>query len=148
MHSFFWFKEREGDMTLSREECWHIALSFLHKSFPNRTATYVSSDGMKKNPMTVGKMFTFRVYGANVPVYLQYVQVCAPTTGDVDHFTGIYVDPDQLATLSPLPPKWNRKRRKHNLQALDFKLAWQKDDDKGEDAYMLVYKMRHRDTQK
>lgn len=112
LHSFFWFKEREGDMTLSREECWHIALSFLHKILPEPHRYLRLKRRNEEKSDDRREMFTFRVYAGNVPVYLQYVQVCASrTTGDVDHFTGMDVDPDQLE-LVPTSPEVEQETAK------------------------------------
>ncbi len=147
--SFMWFAERNGDLALTREECLHIALSFLQQILPEPHRYLRLKRWSDEETDSRREMFTFRLYAGNVPVYLQYVQICVNrTTGYVDHFTGMDIDPTQL-DLVPTSPEVERETAKaHYLQALDFKLAWQKDDDKGEDAYMLVYKLCHRDTQK
>ena len=149
LRSFMWFAKRKGGMALTREECWVRALSFLQTVLPGSHRYLRLQQRSEEESNDQREFFTFRVYARSVPVYLQYVRLAVNrTTGHVDHFTGMDVDPARLDEV-PTAPEVDRETAKANyLQALDFKLVWQQDYDAEGDAYKRVYKPCHREKRK
>jgi len=152
VRSFMWFKERSGDLLLSRDECYQKAIDFLQMLIPNEYQylhLIVRDDDELDNPK--GKeVFTFQVQNSQgIRIYLEIVIVAVNRqTGQIDHYSGPSFDFEQLHHIPSEPVITKEEAHDTFLKSLDFELAWHKNFDEKEDGYTLVYQDCDRHTRK
>ncbi|MCT2536827.1 DUF4901 domain-containing protein [Aquibacillus koreensis] len=147
VRSFIWFKQREGELHLSREECFQKALAFLQL----QVASYypylqgIARDAEEDEARKI-ESFAFSIQTeAGVRVLSEIVIVAVDcTTGLVNHYSGPNFDLVELSQLPSRPLITKEKARDIFLRHLDFELAWDKDLDT-EDA-LLIYRACENDA--
>jgi len=148
---FLWFYERKGELCLTREECFKIAIDFLYRIIPGY-CPYLQQEVLKEyeeeeNEPTRLERFMFSLYrDQNLPVESGYVMVGVNvTTGQIDYYEGPRIPLHQLENIPSKPVISKDQAREQFLKHLDFKLAWQYDYDT--QSQFLVYEACNCDTQ-
>ncbi|MDN4491925.1 YcdB/YcdC domain-containing protein [Ureibacillus aquaedulcis] len=154
LRRFMWFKERGGDLSLSREECYQKAIDFLQMIIPNYdqylqlAVQKDGDDGVDEPEMT--EAFTFHIHNRHgVKVRLELVIVTVNRhSGQIDYYSGPSFDFEQLNSI-PSEAVISQKEA-HNifLKSLDFELAWNKNIEDTHENYILAYEAceRHKGT--
>ena len=124
VRSFIWFKERSGDLQLTREECYQKALDFLQMVIPDYyqyLQLIVWEDEEEEDETRVKESFTFHLHnGHYIPVQLEIVIVVVNhKTGKIDHYSGPSFDFKQLNHISA-QPAISKKEAKEILQSSGF----------------------------
>ncbi|MBP3950906.1 YcdB/YcdC domain-containing protein [Bacillus suaedae] len=142
VRSFSWFKERSGNLELTRKECLQVATDFLQLIIPN-SLDYLNLIVQEEEEGTQNKaVFSFRIHNGNgIPVESEIIIVSVnPKTGQIDYYSGPSFELDQLRTTPGEPTVSREEASKIFLDHLDFELSWEKDYEGEEEPYVLVYK--------
>lgn len=152
IRSFMWFKERQGDLNLNREECYRKAIDLLQMALPNyeQFLQLIIHTDEELDDTGSHESFVFRVHnGYGIPVYLERVLVAVNRlTGQIDNYSGPSFDLEELQQL-PFEPAISKKEA-HGifLRHLDFELAWNESYEEQEKSDILIYQGRDQYTRK
>lgn len=143
IRSFMWFKERSGDLRLSREACYQKAITFLQLIVPDyyRYLQLIVRENEEEDDSSMKESYTFHMHnGHGIPIQLELVMVVINRqTGQVDHYSGPRFDMEQLSQI-PFEPVISKKEASEIfINHLDFELAWNKNYDSETESYILVY---------
>lgn len=142
LRSFIWFAERNGDLDLTREECYQIAIEFLQKVVPEyyQYLKVNVQDAEEEEEDRTKESFIFSMFNGEIPVQSEVLIVTVNTnTGLIDHYSGPSIETEQLKELPKEPVLSKSEAYEIFFNHLDFELAWKKDYEKEEDEYHLVY---------
>ena len=144
VRSFMWFKERSGDLKLTREECLQKATDFLQMILPDYhryLQLIVRENEEEVDDFRKTESFSFHIHnGKGVPVELEIVIVAVNReTGQIDHYSGPSFDMEQLRQIPTEPVISKEEAKKIFLSHLNFELAWDKDYDEETESNILVY---------
>jgi len=148
---FIWFKERKGDLELTREACYLIGIEFLQTVIPEYyqyLQLIVREDDENKDNDFQKELFLFKTnngYGVLVKLGMVMVSVNR-NTGYVDYFTGAAVDLEQLVNVPTEPTISRTEAEKLFNDHLDFELAWNNDYDSKTYSFILAYEACNRKT--
>ncbi|MDQ0216318.1 uncharacterized protein YuzE [Oikeobacillus pervagus] len=139
--SFIWFFERNGNLDLSREECFPKAINILQKIFPNYfqyLQLFVTENEEEEHDK---ESFEFRMHnGHGIPIHLEFVRVAVNRkTGQIDYYSGPIVEMKQLSQISAEPAISKKEACDIFINHLDFKLEWNKNYDSEPESHTLVY---------
>ncbi|MFS0864336.1 YcdB/YcdC domain-containing protein [Fredinandcohnia sp. 179-A 10B2 NHS] len=142
LRSFIWFAERDGDLDLTREDCYQIAVGFLQNVVPE-LYQYVKlnkRDAEDEEDDRSKESFIFSMFIGEIPVQSEVLIVTVNTnTGLIDHYSGPSIESEQLKELPKEPVLTKEEANEVFFNHLDFELAWKKDYEKEVDEYHLVY---------
>ncbi|PYF08326.1 YcdB/YcdC domain-containing protein [Ureibacillus chungkukjangi] len=148
VRGFVWFKERNGDLCLDREECYEKALDFLQMLIPNfyqclQLKVHDNEEDFEE--ARAKETFSFRVQSKQgIQIFLELVIVSVNRhTGLIDYYSGPSFDFDQLEHIPAAPVTSKEEAHKIFLKSLDFELAWDKnygDEDGENEEYSLIYR--------
>ena len=152
VRSFMWFKERQGDLNLNREECYRKAIDLLQMVLPNcqQFLQLIIHTDEELDDTSSHESFVFRVHnGYGIPVYLERVLVAVNRlTGQIDNYSGPSFDLEELQQL-PFEPVISKKEASGIfLDHLDFELAWNESYEEQEKDDILIYQGRDQYTRK
>lgn len=144
---FIWFYKRNGELQLTREECFARAVDFLCRMVPEycpylqlvvREDAFEDED--EDEPNTISG-FTFWLHnGHGIPIQSEIVMVGVNrTTGQIDHYSGLHMKPEQLQQIPTEPVISKEEARERFMEHLDFKLAWSWYYDNQNESYILAY---------
>jgi len=154
--SFMWFNERQGELRLSREECFQRCIEFLQQVVPDYydymqlIVREVEVEEDEENPPSNRETFTISMHnGQGVHIESSRFMVSVSrSTGLIDHYHGPDFDLEQLHRIPSEPVIPKIKARELFLSQLDFELAWKPDYDSESESYILVYQACHRNSKK
>ncbi|MBS4190559.1 sigma-70 family RNA polymerase sigma factor [Bacillus sp. FJAT-49705] len=150
---FMWFKERKGELQLTREECLEKAVDFLQIMIPDyhlyldlldREFDKDDEDNSQK------EVFTFKVKSqSGYPVFLEIIHIAVNcTTGEIDHYSGLSFDVGLLSKVPSKPSISEEEARRIYFDHLDFQLSWQTDYESNEEKRYLEYEVCAKDSKK
>lgn len=147
LKGFWWFKDRMGDLQLTREQCYEKALEFLQKIYPD-LARFIEvrvCDSSEEDEPNDHEAFHFRIHnGAGVLFETGYIIVSVNrTTGLIDMFSGLDLELTELMAVPSQPILSKSEAEERFFASLDFKLEWEVDYDSENEAFKLVYKPFH-----
>lgn len=147
--SFMWFNEREGNQQLSRKACLEKALDFLQSIFPayGRYLQLVDEEE-EADEQDSKERFAFHMHNGNgIPVQSGFVLlVVNRKTGQIDHYSGPGVEPEQLDQLPNDPAISKEEAAERFMERLDFELVWKVDYESERETYHLAYRACDRIT--
>lgn len=142
INSFAWFKDRSGNLQLSREACYEKAICFLQLVFPKYDQylqLIIQDEGEEEE---VKEWFTFFMHnGQGIPLQSEMVIIVINrTTGQVDYYSGPDVDVEKLDEVSSDPAISRQEAKDLFMEQLDY--------DGEEGSNFLVYEACERFTKK
>ncbi|MFF2157992.1 YcdB/YcdC domain-containing protein [Paenibacillus chitinolyticus] len=151
LRSFIWMVRRPGTLALSYEDCLERADAFLRKAMhdwlqvPGLAFYFHEKSAEDAGSESEGQLryfFTWQLRYEDVPLYLQFITLCVnASTGYVDRFSGPDWNPEEIRNLAPAPKLNAGEAHRLYMEAVDFKLEWERDYDAEtpEAAYTLLY---------
>ena len=148
--SFAWFKERSGNLQLSREACYEKAVCFLQLVFPEYDQYLQLIIREHEEEEDVKEWFTFYMHnGQGIPLQSEIVMIVINrTTGQVDFYSGPNVDVVKLHEVSTEPTISQQEAKELFIDHLDFELVWKKDYNNKIESNFLVYEACERFTKR
>jgi hypothetical protein len=144
---FIWFKNRTGDLRLTREECQEKAAAFLQRMIPDYhlylellVQEFDHDDDDTEDSHREG--FNFMVKSqSGYRVFTETVHITVNrTTGDIDHYMGLSFDINLLKNAPSVPIITKEEAWNSYFEHLDFQLSWQKDYESEQEQQYLEYK--------
>lgn len=150
---FMWFKERKGDLQLTREECLEQATEFLQMMIPDchlYLDLLVQEFDKDEEDSNQREFFTFEVKSqGGYSVFLETIHIAVNcTTGEIEHYSGLSFDVGLLSKVPSKPSISKEEARRIYLAHLDFQLSWQIDYESDEEKQYLEYKACAKDSKK
>lgn len=144
VRGFAWFKDRSGNLSLSREACYQKAIAFLQMIIPDYyqyLQLIVHDNEDEQDDTRMKEAFTFHVHnGHGIPIFLEIVTVTVNRqTGQIDYYSGPNFDFEQLREIPSEPAISKKEAHDIFLRSLDFELTWNKNYEDKEKNYTLVY---------
>lgn len=147
LNGFWWFKERKGELQLSRKQCYEKALEFLRNMYPtlSQYAEVKTYERCEDDEPNEHEAFQFRIHnGAGVLFESGYIMVSVNrTTGFIDMYSSLEIELHELAAVPSQPNLSKVEAEDRFFAALDFKLEWEIKYDGDDEVYHLVYKPFH-----
>lgn len=151
VRSFMWFKERSGNLQLSREACYQKAIIFLQNKVSEyyQYLQFVVADHEEEDDTALNEVFRFHMHnGQSIPIHNFVVVNVNRTTGLVDSFSGPNFEVEELKRLPAKPIISKKEASEIFFNHVDFELAWNKNYDDETESYTLVYQACDRQTRK
>lgn len=147
LKGFWWFKERKGELQLSRKQCYEKALEFLRNMYPTlaKYAEVKTDERCEDDEPNEHEAFQFRVHnGVGVLFESGYLMVSVNrTTGFIDMYSSLDIELHELAAVPSQPNLSKVEAAERFFAALDFKLEWEINYEGEDEEYHLVYKPVH-----
>ncbi|MFJ7953183.1 YcdB/YcdC domain-containing protein [Lysinibacillus sp. NPDC096418] len=151
VRSFMWFKERNGNLQLSREACYQKAITFLQNAVPEyyQYLQLIVVEHEEEDDTSLKEVFRFHMHnGQNIPIHNFVVVNVNRTTGLIDNFSGPSFDVEELKRLPVKPTISKKDASEMFFNQVDFELAWNRNYDDETESYTLVYRACDRQTRK
>lgn len=123
-------------------ECEKIALRFLFALFPNADQYFRIRYDEKDEEENAVTVFTFETHCHGVPLRFGQIKICVSRqTGYITVYMGPDIDPNELATIDPVPAISVEQAKAIFWQHFKVELGWEREyGDDEEHSYRLVYK--------
>ncbi|MGE7694603.1 YcdB/YcdC domain-containing protein [Lysinibacillus sp. NPDC094177] len=147
IRSFGWMHERLGNLQLSQEACYQIAIDFLLKIIPDYypyLQRLIQED--EEEDERKSKSFIFHAHNQGIAILDMVIIVVNRTTGHIDYYSGPNFDLDELSQIPTVPAISMEKAYRLFLENVDFQLVWDKNYDDELESYQLVYQACDRHT--
>lgn len=136
------FMEEKGPLTVTLAECEKIALRFLFALFPNADQYFRIRYDEKDEEENAVAVFTFETHCHGVPLRFGQIKICVSRqTRYITVYMGPDIDPNELATIDPVPAISVEQAKAIFWQHFKVELGWEREyGDDEEHSYRLVYK--------
>lgn len=123
-------------------ECEKIALRFLFALFPNADQYFRIRYDEKDEEENAVAVFTFEAHCHGVPIRFGQIKICVSRqTGYITVYMGPDIDPNELATINPVPAISVEQAKSIFWQHFKVELGWEREyHDNEEHSYRLVYR--------
>lgn len=146
LNSFIWLEDRDGSLSLSEEECYEIAKSFLQQVNP-KYYQYLYFEDCDENTDSTRFIFNFQLHNGEGTLIDEILNISINwTTGFVEYYSGPRIDLEQIDKVSTVPKITLEEAKDIFMEQLDFDLVWEMDFDEEKESYKLVYKLCDKNT--
>lgn len=141
VRGFIWFKERSGDLRLSRGACYQKAIDFLQMVVPDccQYMQWSVRENEEVDDTEMKESFFFHICNEHGMELDLVTVVVNRRTGQIDYYSGPRFDLGQLSQISAEPAITKKDASEIFINHLDFELVWSKNYDSETECYTLVY---------